>query len=118
MTNIPWPGGGRRLKKLLYTDKVDFLVGSFGAEPISGWAPLSTKEKKLAVIGGPTWNPKPEWPYLFRVSTSDREKSEALCSLMREKFHCKSVLYIFTDDLVGKLAKEGALKNERKGAWS
>lgn len=107
-------GGRAAAEKLLYTDKVDFLVGSFGAEPISGWAPLSTKEKKLAVIGGPTWNPKPEWPYLFRVSTSDEERSEALCSLMREKFHCKSVLYIFTDDLVGKLAKEGALKNEKK----
>jgi branched-chain amino acid transport system substrate-binding protein len=107
-------GGRAAAEKLFYTDKVDFLVGSFGAEPISGWAPLSTKEKKLAVIGGPTWNPKPEWPYLFRVASSDEERSEALCSLMKERFHCKSVLYIFTDDLVGKLSKEGALKNEKK----
>lgn len=107
-------GGRAAAEKLLYTDKVDFLVGSFGAEPISGWAPLSTKEKKLAVIGGSNWNPKSEWPYLFRVAASDEERSEALCSLMREKFHCKSVLYIFTDDLVGKLSKEGALKNEKK----
>jgi ABC-type branched-subunit amino acid transport system substrate-binding protein len=107
-------GGRAAAEKLFYTDKVDFLVGSFGAEPISGWAPLSTKEKKLAVIGGPTWNPKPEWPYIFRVSSADEERSEALCSLMREKFNCKSVLYVFTDDLVGKLAKEGALANEKK----
>jgi branched-chain amino acid transport system substrate-binding protein len=107
-------GGRAAGEKLIYTDKVDFLVGSFGAEPISGWAPLSTKEKKLAVIGGPTWNPKPEWPYIFRVAASDEERSEALCSLMRERFHCKSVLYIMTDDLVGKLSKEGAFKNEKK----
>jgi len=107
-------GGRAGGEKLLYTDKVDFFVGSFGAEPISGWAPLSTKEKKLAVIGGPTWSPKPEWPYVFRVAASDEERSEALCSIMREKFQCKSVLYIMTDDLVGKLAKDGAIKFEKK----
>jgi branched-chain amino acid transport system substrate-binding protein len=107
-------GGRAAAEKLFYTDKVDFMVGSFGAEPISGWAPLSTQEKKLAVIGGPTWVPKPEWPYLFRVAASDDERSEALISLMKEKFGCKSVLYIMTDDLVGKLAKESALKYEKK----
>jgi branched-chain amino acid transport system substrate-binding protein len=107
-------GGRAAAEKLFYTDKVDFLVASFGAEPISGWAPLSTQEKKLAVIGGPTWIPKPEWPYLFRVAASDDERSEALISLMKEKFGCKSVLYIMTDDLVGKIAKESAIKHEKK----
>jgi branched-chain amino acid transport system substrate-binding protein len=107
-------GGRAAAEKLFYSDKVDFMVGSFGAEPISGWAPLSTQEKKLAVIGGPTWVPKPEWPYLFRVAASDDERSEALISLMKEKFGCKSVLYIMTDDLVGKLAKESAIKYEKK----
>jgi len=107
-------GGRAAAEKLFYNDKVDFMVGSFGAEPISGWAPLSTQEKKLAVIGGPTWVPKPEWPYLFRVAASDDERSEALISLMKEKFGCKSVLYIMTDDLVGKLAKESAIKYEKK----
>ena len=107
-------GGRAAAEKLLYTDKIDFFVGSFGAEPISGWAPLSTREKKLAVIGGPTWKPKPEWPYLFRVAASDDERSEALCSLMKEKFNCRSVLYIMTDDLVGKLAKDSALEHEKK----
>jgi branched-chain amino acid transport system substrate-binding protein len=107
-------GGRSAAEKLLYTDKIDFFVGSFGAEPISGWAPLSTKEKKLAVVGGPTWSPKPEWPYVFRVSASDEERSEGLCALMKERFNCKSVLYIMTDDLVGKIAKEGALKFEKK----
>jgi ABC-type branched-subunit amino acid transport system substrate-binding protein len=109
-------GGRAAAEKLIYTDKVDFLVGSFGAEPISAWAPLATKEKKLAVVGGPTWSPKPAWPYLFRVSTSDDERSEALCAVMKEKFNCKSVLYIMTDDLVGKLAKDSAIKYEKKRA--
>jgi branched-chain amino acid transport system substrate-binding protein len=109
-------GGRAAGEKLIYNDKIDFLVGSFGAEPISGWAPLSTREKKLAVIGGPTWVPKPDWPYLFRLAASDDERSETLCTLMREKFNCKSVLYIMTDDLVGKLAKESALKFEKKRA--
>jgi ABC-type branched-subunit amino acid transport system substrate-binding protein len=77
---------------------------------------LSVKEKKLAVIQGPTWVPKQEWPYLFRVVSSDNERAEALCSLMREKLGCKSVLYIATDDLVGKLAKETAIKYEEKRA--
>jgi ABC-type branched-subunit amino acid transport system substrate-binding protein len=107
-------GGRAAAEKVLYTDKIDFFVGSLGAEPISGWAPLSTKEKKLAVVGGPTWSPKPEWPYVFRVAANDDERSEALCSLMKEKFGCKSVLYIMTDDLVGKVAKEGAIKYEKK----
>ena len=106
-------GGRTAGEKLIYGDKVDFLTGSIGAEPTSGWAPLAVKEKKLAVIGGPTWNPKPEWPNIFRVTSSDDERAEALCLLMREKFECKSVLYILTDDLVGKTAKENALKYEK-----
>jgi ABC-type branched-subunit amino acid transport system substrate-binding protein len=48
------------------------------------------------------------------VAASDDERSEALISLMKEKFGCKSVLYIMTDDLVGKLAKESAIKYEKK----
>jgi ABC-type branched-subunit amino acid transport system substrate-binding protein len=107
-------GGRAAAEKLFYTDKVSFIVGSFGAEPISAWAPLSTKEKKLAVIGGPTWRPKPEWPYLFRIAASDTERSQALCSLMKNKLGCKSVLYIMSDDLVGKLAKENSIKQEKQ----
>jgi branched-chain amino acid transport system substrate-binding protein len=106
-------GGRTAGEKLIYGDKVDFLTGSIGAEPISGWAPLAVKEKKLAVIGGPTWNPKPEWPNIFRVTSSDDERAEALCMLMKDKFECKSILYILTDDLVGKIAKENALKYEK-----
>jgi branched-chain amino acid transport system substrate-binding protein len=108
-------GGRTAGEKLIYTDKVDFLVGTFGVEPISGWAPLSTKEKKLAVIGGPMWSPKPGWPYVFRVGSSNDERIAALYSVMKEKFKCKSALYILSDDLEGKPAKENALKhsNER-----
>jgi ABC-type branched-subunit amino acid transport system substrate-binding protein len=106
-------GGRTAGEKLIYTEKVDFLVGSFGAEPISGWAPLATKEKKVAVFSGPTLSPKPAWPYLFRVTGSDDERAEALVRLMKEKFECKSVLYIMSDDLVGKIAKESAVKNEK-----
>ncbi|MEW6184369.1 MAG: ABC transporter substrate-binding protein [Thermodesulfobacteriota bacterium] len=107
-------GGRAAVEKLIYTDKVDFLVGAFGAEPVSGWAPLSTKENKLAVIGGPIWNPKPEWPYLFRVSASNDERSEALYTLMREKFKCKSVLYVLADDMDGKQVKENALAQAKQ----
>jgi branched-chain amino acid transport system substrate-binding protein len=107
-------GGRAAGEKLIYTDKVDFLVGAFGAESISGWAPLSTKEKKLAVIGGPVWSPKPEWPYLFRVSASNDERSEALYSLMREKFKSKSVLYVLADDMDGKQVKENALHHAKQ----
>jgi len=107
-------GGRTAAEKLFYTDKVDFLVGSFGAEPISAWAPLAVQEKKLAVIGGPTWRPKAEWPYLFRIAASDTERSEALCALMRDQMGCKSVLYIMSDDLVGKYAKENAIEQEKQ----
>ncbi len=106
-------GGRAAGEKLIYGDKVDFLTGSIGAEPISGWAPLAVREKKLAVIGGPTWNPRPEWPSIFRVTSSDDERAEALCTLMKENFKCKSVLYVLTDDLVGKTAKENAIKYEK-----
>jgi branched-chain amino acid transport system substrate-binding protein len=107
-------GGRAAGEKLIYTDKVDFLVGSFGTEPLSGWAPLSTKEKKLAVIGGPMWSPKPAWPYVFRVAASNEERSEALYTLMREKFRAKSVLYVLTDDMEGKPAREHALKHAKE----
>jgi branched-chain amino acid transport system substrate-binding protein len=107
-------GGRAAGEKLIYNDKVDFLVGAFGAESISGWAPLSTKEKKLAVIGGPIWVPKPDWPYLFRVSASNDERSEALYTLMREKFKCKSVLYVLADDNDGRQVKENAIKHVKQ----
>lgn len=107
-------GGRAAAEKLIYTDKVDFLVGSFGAEAISGWASLSTKEKKLAVIGGPVWVPKTEWPYLFRVSASNDERSEALYSLMKEKFNSRSVLYVLADDMDGKQVRENAIKQAKQ----
>jgi branched-chain amino acid transport system substrate-binding protein len=106
-------GGRTAAEKLIYTDKVQFLVGSIGAEPIAGWAPLATKEKILAVVGGPTWSPRTDWPYMFRVTSNDDERAEALCVLMKEKFKAKSVLYVMSDDLVGKNAKENALKREK-----
>jgi branched-chain amino acid transport system substrate-binding protein len=107
-------GGRAAAEKLIYMDKVDFLVGSFGTESIAGWTPLASKEKKLAVVGGPNWSPKPEWPYLFRVSSNDDERGVALCLLMKEKYGAESVLYIMSDDLVGKLAKESAVKREKE----
>lgn len=106
-------GGRSAGEKLLYTDRVDYFVGSFGVEPLAGWAPLAHKEKKLAIIGGGPIEPKPEWPYVFHLSATDGERSEALCRLMKENLGCKSVLYIMTDDLVGKQAKEGAIKTEK-----
>jgi ABC-type branched-subunit amino acid transport system substrate-binding protein len=106
-------GGRAAAEKLIYIDKVDFLVASLGAEPISAWAPLATKEKILAVVGGPTWNPKPAWPYLFRVTSNDAERAEALVRLMKEQYGAKSVLYIMSDDLVGRNAKENAVKSEK-----
>jgi branched-chain amino acid transport system substrate-binding protein len=106
-------GGRTAGEKLIYTDKVNFLVESLGTEPISAWAPLATKEKILAIVGGPTWSPKPAWPYLFRCTASDDERAEALARLMKEKYGAKSVLYIMSDDLVGRNAKESAVKSEK-----
>ncbi len=108
-------GGARTAaEKLLYTDRVDFLVGSFGVATVSAWAPLAMKERKLSIVGGPGVKPKPEWPYLFHLSSSDDARSLALCSLIKEKFGCKSVLYLLSDNLDGKLAKEVALRQEKE----
>jgi branched-chain amino acid transport system substrate-binding protein len=107
-------GGRAAAEKFFYVDKGDFIVASFSVEAISGWAPLSTKEKKLAVIGAPSWHPRPEAPYVFRVVCSDGERSTALCSLMKDKFGAKSVLYMFTDDIMGKSDSETARKDEKK----
>lgn len=108
-------GGARSaVEKLVYTDGVDFLVGSFAISTVAAWAPLAMKEKKLSVIGGPGVKPKPDWPYLFHLSSSDDARSLALCALMKEKFGCKSVLYLLSDNLDGKLAKEVAIKQEKE----
>lgn len=106
-------GGRAAGEKLIYNDKVDFFVGSFGSDPIAGWAPLATKEKKIGVVGSTAWNPKPEWPYLFRLAANDDERTNALCHLVREKLGLKSVYYIFADDLTGKTGKEGLAKFEK-----
>jgi branched-chain amino acid transport system substrate-binding protein len=106
-------GGRAAAEKLIYTDKVDFLVGSVGSEPITAWAPLATSEKKLAIVGNSNIRPKPEWPYIFRLGTSEEERNEAMFTLMKNSFGIKSVLYIFTDDLIGKLGLEYAAKQEK-----
>jgi len=106
-------GGRAAGEKLIYVDKVDFFVGSFGSDPIAGWAPLATKEKKIGVVGSTAWNPKPEWPYLFRLAANSDERTNALCSVVREKLGCKSVYYIFADDLTGRTGKEGLAKFEK-----
>jgi branched-chain amino acid transport system substrate-binding protein len=108
-------GGARSaVEKLVYTDKVDFLVGSFAISTVAAWAPLAMKEKKLSVIGGPGVKPKPDWPYLFHLSSIDDARSLALCALVKEKFGCKSILYLLSDNLDGKLAKEVAIKQEKE----
>jgi branched-chain amino acid transport system substrate-binding protein len=107
-------GGRAAAEKLIYTDKVQFLVESLGTEPVAGWAPLATKEKIVAVIGGPTVKLRPEWPYLFRCTASDEERADALVQLMKEQYGAKSVLYILSDDLVGRNAKESAVKREKE----
>jgi branched-chain amino acid transport system substrate-binding protein len=106
-------GGRAAGEKLIYVDKVDFFVGSFGSDPIAGWAPLATKEKKIGVVGSTAWNPKPEWPYLFRLAANDDERTNALCSVVKGKLGLKSVYYIFSDDLAGRTGKEGLAKFEK-----
>ncbi len=108
-------GGARTAaEKLLYTEKVDFLVGSFAVSTTYAWAPLAMKEKKLCVTGGPGVKPRPEWPYLVHLSSTDEARSLALCSLVKERFRCKSVLYLLSDNLDGKQAKEVALRQEKE----
>lgn len=106
-------GGRAAAEKLLYADNVDFLMGSVGTEPTSAWVPLATKENKLAIVGSAQFTPRAEWPTVFHLSSLDSERSEALAKLMKEEFKCKSVLYIMSDDLIGKLAKDISVKQEK-----
>jgi branched-chain amino acid transport system substrate-binding protein len=106
-------GGRAAAEKLFYTNNVDFLMGSVGSESISSWAPLATQLNKLAIVGSAQFTPRKEWPTVFHLSSLDSERSEALAKLMKEEFKCKTVLYIMSDDLVGKLAKEISIKQEK-----
>lgn len=106
-------GGRQAAEKLIYTDKIDFLVGSVGSEPISAWAPLATKEKKLAIIGNSNIRLRPEWPYVFRLGSNEEERNQGLFDLMKKNFGIKNVLYIFTDDLIGKYGMDYAKKQEK-----
>jgi branched-chain amino acid transport system substrate-binding protein len=106
-------GARAAAEKLLYSDKVDFIVGAFSRHMVRAWAGLVMKEKKIAVVGGPSVEPKTEWPYLFHVTATESSRSYALCKLMKEKFGCKSVFYIFNDNYDGQTSKAVAEKQEK-----
>ncbi len=107
-------GGRAAAEKLIYRDKVKFLVGSFRPAPVSGWAPLSTKEKIIAVIGGPSISPSPKTPYLFQCAASIAERAEALVKLMGPRLKCKTGLFLCSDDLDGNLDREYVMKNHKR----
>jgi len=107
-------GGRAAGEKLIYNDKVHFLVGQFGVEPLAGWAPLAHKEKILAITGGSSILPKPEYPYVFHFSGTNNERSLSMCRVLKEKLGVKSTLYIMTDDLVGRVAQDDATKNREE----
>ena len=107
-------GGRAAAEKLIYRDKAKFLVGSFRPAPVSGWAPLATKEKILAVIGGPSIFPSPKTPYLFQCAASLAERAEALVKLMSKNLGAKRALFLCSDDLDGKLDYEYASKNKER----
>jgi len=108
-------GARAAAEKLLYTDNVDFFVASFARTMINAWAPLVMKEKKITLIGGPNFEPRSEWPYLFHVGAPAKIRSLALCHLMKEKFGAKSVFYINSDSEEGHQASRWAeeYKEER-----
>lgn len=107
-------GGRAAAEKLIYRDKAKFLVGSFRPAPVSGWAPLATKEKIMAAIGGPSISPGPKTPYLFQCAASLAERAEALVKLMNKTLGAKRALFLCSDDLDGKLDYEYALKNKER----
>ncbi len=107
-------GGRAAAEKLIYRDKAKFFVGSFRPAPVSGWAPLATKEKILAIIGGPSISPGPKTPYLFQCAASLAERAEALVKLMNKTLSAKRALFLCSDDLDGKLDYEYALKNKER----
>ncbi|MGA2957307.1 MAG: ABC transporter substrate-binding protein [Thermodesulfobacteriota bacterium] len=107
-------GGRAAAEKLIYRDKAKFLVGSFRPAPLSGWAPLATKEKILAVIGGPSISPGPKMPYLFQCAASLAERAEALVKLMSKTLGTKRALFLCSDDLDGRLDYDYAFKNKEK----
>lgn len=106
-------GARAAAEKLLYTDKVDFIVGAFSQQMVSAWAPLAMKEKKITLVGGPGVEPRPEWPYLFHVSSTESSRSFALCKIVKEKLGAKSVLYVFSDSQEGRRSKQIAEFQEK-----
>jgi ABC-type branched-subunit amino acid transport system substrate-binding protein len=107
-------GGRAAAEKLIYRDKAKFFIGSFRPAPVSGWVPLATKEKIIAVIGGPSISPSPKMPYLFQCAASIAERAEALVKLMIQKLNCKTGLFLCSDDLDGHLDREYVLKNHER----
>ena len=64
-------GAREAAEKLIYKDKVRFMVGIFGSAVIAAVAPIANKEKIIVIHGnaGGAEVVKPEWPYIFQYGS-------------------------------------------------
>jgi len=64
-------GGRSAAEKLLYADKVDYIMGPWGGSPIAAMSPIINREKKLFLTGTMSsglYRKSVEWPYNFYCS--------------------------------------------------
>jgi len=64
-------GGRSAAEKLLYADKVNYIMGPWGGSPVSAMSPIINRERKLFLTGpmvSDLYRKSLEWPYNFYCS--------------------------------------------------
>ncbi len=104
--------------RLVYEDKVKYIVGTVGSAPILAIQPITEKEGVITLTLGFTSKAlSPEKPYTFRPNLTTAEISQAQIDWVVKSQGLKTVGALFPNDETGQqIAKDVAAAYEKAGA--
>lgn len=95
-------GGRAAAEKLIFKEKVKFLVGNYVAASILAVIPLATENKIIMIVGGYPPFSRPEFPYFFECAPNGRQRMYGVVSVAKKKYpQIKRVAILTPDDETG-----------------
>lgn len=112
-------GGTAAANRLIFDDKVKFIIGPIGSPAVLGAGLVANREKVIVLCNG--FSPRilgPEKPYIFRVTLSTHEFAPFIVKWMAEKFPTmRKVAVICTQDEVGQAVAPLNIKYYKEGGF-
>lgn len=112
-------GGNTAAQRLIFEDKVNFIIGPIGSPPALAAGLVANREKVIVLCNG--FSPRiigKDKPYTFRVTLSTNEFAPAIVKWMAEKFPTmRKVAVICTQDEVGQAVAPLNIKAYEDGGF-